>query len=158
MFTEYINNQIVYQNKFIGDYYNSGDIAYKDQDGYYWFIGRNDDVINTAGHLVSPFEVESVLMELPKLIDVAVVGIPDPILFEKVIAFAVLRHPENNLKALVMEIKLHVTKKVSSIASPKEVVFVAKIPKTKSGKIMRRVLKKQYLHEDIGDLSTMEED
>ena len=158
MFTEYINNQSVYQNKFIGDYYNSGDIAYKDQDGYYWFIGRNDDVINTAGHLVSPFEVESVLMELPKLIDVAVVGIPDPILFEKVIAFAVLRHPENNLKALVMEIKLHVSKKVSSIASPKEVVFVAKIPKTKSGKIMRRVLKKQYLHEDIGDLSTMEED
>jgi acetyl-CoA synthetase len=158
MFTEYINNLSVYQNKFIGDYYNSGDIAYKDQDGYYWFIGRNDDVINTAGHLVSPFEVESVLMEVPKLIDVAVVGVPDPILFEKVIAFAVLRQPENNLKALDMEIKLHVAKKVSSIASPKEVIFVTKIPKTKSGKIMRRVLKKQYLHEDIGDLSTMEED
>jgi acetyl-CoA synthetase len=158
MFTEYINNLSVYQNKFIGDFYNSGDIAYKDQDGYFWFIGRNDDVINTAGHLVSPFEVESALMELPNLIDVAVVGIPDSILFEKVVVFAVLQEPVSNIKALEMEIKLHIANKVSSIASPKEVVFVTKIPKTKSGKIMRRILKKQYLKEDIGDLSTMEED
>jgi acetyl-CoA synthetase len=158
MFTEYINNFKVYQNKFIRDYYSSGDIAYKDHDGYFWFIGRNDDVINTAGHLVSPFEVESALMELPMLIDVAVVGVPDPILFEKVVAFAVIKGPEENLRALEMEIKLHVSKKISSIAAPKEVVFVTKIPKTKSGKIMRRVLKKQYLKEDIGDLSTMEEE
>jgi len=158
MFTEYINNLQVYQNKFIGNYYSSGDIGYKDQEGYFWFIGRNDDVINTAGHLVSPFEVESALLELPMLIDVAVVGVPDPILFEKVITFVVLKDSGVNLKALEMEIKIYVSKKVSSIAAPKEVVFVTKIPKTKSGKIMRRVLKKQYLKEDIGDLSTMEEE
>lgn len=158
MFIEYINNLEVYHKKFIGNYYSSGDIAHMDKDGYYWFIGRNDDVINTAGHLVSPFEIESALMELPLLVDVAVVGVPDPILFEKIIAFVVLQDNSSNRKALDMEIKLHISKKVSSIASPKEIVFVEKIPKTKSGKIMRRILKKQYLHEDIGDISTIEED
>lgn len=158
MFTEYINNPSVYQKKFIGNYYSSGDIAYKDQKDYYWFIGRNDDVINTAGHLVSPFEVESALMELPMLVDVAVVGVPDPILFEKVIAFVVLKTSNAKLKSIEMEIKLHISRKISSIASPQNVIFVDKIPKTKSGKIMRRVLKRQYLKEEIGDISTMEEE
>lgn len=158
MLTEYINNPQAYQKKFINDYYSSGDIAYRDQDGYFWFVGRNDDVINTAGHLVSPFEVESALIELSIVSDVAAVGVPDPILFEKVVAFVVLKEPGGNRRAAEMEIKLHVSKKVSSIAAPKEVVFVTKVPKTKSGKIMRRVLKKQYLQEDVGDLSTMEEE
>ena len=157
MFKEYINNPRVYQKKFTHDYYFSGDIAIQDPDGYIWFIGRNDDVINTAGHLVSPFEVESALLESEYIIDAAVVGVPDPILFEKIIAFVILKNASTNLKAIEMEIKLLVGKKISTIAAPKEVVFVNSIPKTKSGKIMRRVLKNQYLKEDIGDTSTMEE-
>ena len=158
MFTEYINNREIYQNKFIRDLYSSGDLAYQDKDGYFWFIGRDDDVINTAGHLVSPFEIELAFTEFPDLVDVAVVGVPDPILFEKVIAFVVLPETQTNLRSLEMDIKLFIARKVSSIASPKEVIFIPKIPKTKSGKIMRRVLRKQYLKEDIGDLSTLEDE
>ena len=157
MFIDYINHSQTYQDKFIGNYYDSGDIAYKDPDGYYWFIGRNDDVINTAGHLVSPFEVESALLELNEILDVGVVGVPDNILFEKVIAFVVLRYNDNNLKQVQMKMKIHVANKVSSIASPQEIIFVEAIPKTKSGKIMRRILRNQYLNLNLGDLSTLEE-
>ena len=157
MFIDYINHSQTYQDKFIGNYYDSGDIAYKDPDGYYWFIGRNDDVINTAGHLVSPFEVESALLELNEILDVGVVGVPDNVLFERVIAFVVLRYNDNNLKQVQMKMKIHVANKVSSIASPQEIIFVEAIPKTKSGKIMRRILRNQYLNLNLGDLSTLEE-
>ena len=157
MFIDYINHSQTYQDKFIGNYYYSGDIAYKDPDGYYWFIGRNDDVINTAGHLVSPFEVESALLELNEILDVGVVGVPDNILFEKVIAFVVLRYNDNNLKQVQMKMKIHVANKVSSIATPQEIIFVEAIPKTKSGKIMRRILRNQYLNLNLEDLSTLEE-
>ena len=157
MFTEYVGNPVVYKNKFLGDFYSSGDIAYRDEDGYYWYIGRSDDVINTAGHLVSPFEIESAVMEVPHVLDCAVVGLPDDLLYEKVVAFVVHDEQSPSLRKLDMEIKLYVSKKIASLASPKEVVFTDKIPKTKSGKVMRRVLKKQYLGLDVGDLSTMEE-
>lgn len=157
MFREYVGNPVVYKNKFLGDFYSSGDIAYRDEDGYYWYIGRSDDVINTAGHLVSPFEIESAVMEVPHVLDCAVVGLPDDLLYEKVVAFVVHDERSLSLRKLDMEIKLYVAKKVASLASPKEVVFTDKIPKTKSGKVMRRVLKKQYLGQDVGDLSTMEE-
>ncbi len=157
MFSEYMNNPQTYQEKFIGNYYSSGDIAFYDKEGYFWFIGRNDDVINTAGHLVSPFEVESSLIEIPEVIDVGVIGVPDDILFEKVIAFVKVNQPDLNLRKLEMTLKLHVAQKVSSIASPKQIIFTDVIPKTKSGKIMRRVLKKRYLGEAEGDLSTLEE-
>ncbi len=157
MFSEYMNNPQTYQEKFIGNYYSSGDIAFYDKEGYFWFIGRNDDVINTAGHLVSPFEVESSLIEIPEVVDVGVIGVPDDILFEKVIAYVKVNQPDLNLRKLEMTLKLHVAQKVSSIASPKEIIFTDVIPKTKSGKIMRRVLKKRYLGEAEGDLSTLEE-
>jgi len=157
MFRDYVGNPLVYQNKFLGDFYSSGDIAYRDEDGYYWYIGRSDDVINTAGHLVSPFEIESVVMEVPHVLDCAVVGLPDELLYEKVVAFVVHDQQSQSLRKLEMDIKLYVSKKVASLASPKEIVFTDKIPKTKSGKVMRRVLKKQYLGQDVGDLSTMEE-
>ena len=157
MFREYVGNPVVYQNKFLGDFYSSGDIAYRDEDGYFWYIGRSDDVINTAGHLVSPFEIESAMMEMPHVLDCAVVGLPDDLLYEKVVAFVVLDQQAQSLRKLDMDIKLYVSKKVASLASPKEIVFTDKIPKTKSGKVMRRVLKKQYLGQDVGDLSTMEE-
>lgn len=157
MFREYVGNPDVYDNKFLGDFYSSGDIAYRDEDGYYWYIGRSDDVINTAGHLVSPFEIESAVMEVPHVLDCAVVGLPDDLLYEKVVAFVVHDQQSLALRKLDMEIKLYVSKKVASLASPKEIVFTDKIPKTKSGKVMRRVLKRQYLGLDVGDLSTMEE-
>lgn len=157
MFREYVGNPMVYNNKFLGDFYSSGDIAYRDADGYYWYIGRSDDVINTAGHLVSPFEIESAVMEVPHVLDCAVVGLPDELLYEKVVTFVVHDQQAPSLRKLDMDIKLYVAKKVASLASPKEVVFTDKIPKTKSGKVMRRVLKKQYLGEDVGDLSTMED-
>lgn len=157
MFREYVGNPQVYKNKFLGDYYSSGDIAYRDESGYYWYIGRSDDVINTAGHLVSPFEIESAVMEVTHVLDCAVVGLPDDLLYEKVVAFVVHDQQAQSLRKLDMEIKLYVSKKVASLASPKEIVFTDKIPKTKSGKVMRRVLKKQYLGQDVGDLSTMED-
>jgi acetyl-CoA synthetase len=157
MFREYVGNPLVYKNKFLGDFYSSGDIAYRDEDGYIWYIGRSDDVINTAGHLVSPFEIESAVIEVPHVLDCAVVGLPDDLLFEKVVAFVVHDQQAQSLRKLDMDIKLYVSKKVASLASPKEIVFTDKIPKTKSGKVMRRVLKKQYLGQDVGDLSTMEE-
>jgi acetyl-CoA synthetase len=158
MFSTYIKNPDVYKKKFFGEYYSSGDIAYKDNDGYIWFVGRNDDIINTAGHLVSPFEVESALLEIPEIIDVGVVGAPDDVLFEKVVAFIVLRGGLQMTPALDLKIKLHISKEVSSMASPREIINVTKIPKTKSGKIMRRLLKNQYLNLELGDTSTLEED
>ncbi len=157
MFKEYVGNQVDYRNKFMGDFYSSGDIAYRNEDGYYWYIGRSDDVINTAGHLVSPFEIESAVMELAQVLDCAVVGLPDELIYEKVVAFVVHNQQTQSLRKLDLEIKLYVSKKVASLAAPKEIVFVDKIPKTKSGKVMRRVLKKQYLGEEVGDLSTMED-
>lgn len=157
MFSEYMKNPETYQNKFMSGFYSSGDIAYRDEDGYYWFIGRNDDVINTAGHLVSPFEVESALLELDEVKDVGVVGVPDDLLFEKVIAFIVWNNPIINQRQAEIKLKIHVANKVSSVAAPKEVVFVESIPKTKSGKILRRVLQRRYLNQDLGDLSTLEE-
>ena len=157
MFREYVGNPVIYQKKFLGDFYSSGDIAYRDEDGYFWYIGRSDDVINTAGHLVSPFEIESAVMEVPHVLDCAVVGLPDDLLYEKVVAFVVHDQQAQSMRKLDMDIKLYVSKKVASLASPKEIVFTDKIPKTKSGKVMRRVLKKQYLGQDVGDLSTMEE-
>ncbi|MBN2678484.1 MAG: AMP-binding protein [Anaerolineaceae bacterium] len=157
MFSEYMKNSKSYQEKFIGDYYITGDIAYTDKDGYFWFVGRNDDVINTAGHLVSPFEVESALLELTEVLDVGVVGVPDEVLYEKTIAFVVINDSIKDIRIADMKLKLHVSQKVSSIASPKEIVFTDIIPKTKSGKIMRRVLRSKYLNEDLGDLSTLEE-
>ena len=157
MFREYVGNPVVYKNKFLGEFYSSGDIAYRDGDGYFWYIGRSDDIINTAGHLVSPFEIESAVMEVPHVLDCAVAGLPDDLLYEKVVAFVVHDQQAQSLRKLDMEIKLYVSKKVASLASPKEIVFTDKIPKTKSGKVMRRVLKNQYLGRDVGDLSTMEE-
>ena len=157
MFSTYINNPDIYLKKFLGEYYSSGDIAHKDIDGYVWFVGRNDDIINTAGHLVSPFEVESALLEIPEIVDAGVVAAPDDILYEKVLAFIVLRTEMKMTSALDLRIKLHISKVVSSIASPREIITVQKIPKTKSGKIMRRLLKNQYLNLELGDTSTLDD-
>ncbi len=157
MFTTYLDSEAVYQQKFLGGYYFTGDTAVKDRDGYYWFKGRSDDVINTGGHLISPFEIESALLELDEVAESGVIGAPDDVLFEKVVAFVNLSSGYEESKELEIKIRLYVSNKVSSIATPQDLVFVDKIPKNKSGKIMRRVLRARYLGEDEGDISTLED-
>jgi acetyl-CoA synthetase len=156
MFRSYLNNQDVYDGRFRKGYYFSGDLAKKDQDGYYWFIGRNDDVINTAGHLISPFEIESALLELPEIAESAVIGAPDELLFEKVVAFVRLKSGYLWNEDIEMNIRLHLSNRLSTIATPQDIRPVDEIPKNRSGKIMRRVLRALYLGEDPGDISTLD--
>ncbi|HBG06102.1 MAG: hypothetical protein A2075_06355 [Geobacteraceae bacterium GWC2_58_44] len=158
MFVTYLNNEEVYGQKFRGGFYYSGDTAYRDADGYFWFLGRSDDVINTAGHLISPFEVESALLEIPEIAESGVIGAPDELLFEKVVAYISLHGQYQYSPQLDLKIRLYVSNKVSSIATPQEIHVIDKIPKNKSGKIMRRVLKARHQGTDAGDISTMEED
>jgi len=157
MFITFINNKTAFDSKFRDGWYYTGDTAYRDADGYYWFMGRSDDVINTAGHLVSPFEVESALLEVTEIAESGVIAAPDEILFEKVVAFVCLHKQYQFSKELELKIRLHVSNKLSSIATPQEIFPVEVIPKNKSGKIMRRVLKAQYLGLDTGDISTLED-
>jgi acetyl-CoA synthetase len=156
MFAQYLNRPDVYASRFHGEYYDSGDMAVRDADGYFWFVGRTDDVINTSGHLVGPFEIESVLMELPEVAEAAAVSAPDPIRFEKVVVFICLRPGRSPSRELESRIRLHVANRVSSVASPQDVVFVTSLPRNRSGKIMRRVLRARFLGQDEGDLSSME--
>lgn len=146
-----------YQSYFEHGWYISGDRAFKDKDGYFWFIGRADDVIKTAGERVGPFEVESALIDSGKIIEAGVIGKPDPERGEIIKAFCVLRPgftPSDNLKNEVSE---YVKKHLAGHAYPKEIEFVKSLPKTRSGKIMRRVLKAKELGLPIGDTSTLEE-
>ncbi len=156
MFTTYYGHDDVYRQKFRHGHYYTGDTAIRDADGYYWFTGRSDDVINTAGHLVSPFEVESALLEIPEIAESGVIGAPDDLLFEKVVAYIRLRDGCEPSPDLELRIRIHVSTKASSIATPQELFFIDSIPKNKSGKIMRRVLKAWYKGEDPGDLSTLD--
>ena len=157
MFRTYVNMEDAYRSKFHGDFYDTGDRAEVDSDGYFWFIGRNDDVINTSGHLVGPFEVESALLEMDDIVDVAVIGAPDEMLYEKVVAFVTLKNDQEWTKRMEVKARIHITKRVSPIAVPAEFIVTPKIPKNRSGKIMRRVLKARYLGQDAGDISTLED-
>lgn len=156
MFITYLNNDQVYRQKFLHGYYHTGDTARRDCDGYYWFMGRSDDVINTAGHLISPFEVESALLESEEVAESGVIGAPDELLFEKVVAYVHLHDRFTPSADLELKLRLHVSNKASSIATPQEIIFCNGIPKNKSGKIMRRVLKARYMGTDVGDTSTLE--
>jgi acetyl-CoA synthetase len=157
MFITYLNKDEAYRSRFRDGWYYTGDTAYLDADGYYWFMGRSDDVINTAGHLISPFEIESALLEIEEVAESGVIGAPDDLLFEKVVAYVVLHGRYQYSQELELKIRLYVTNKVSSIATPQEIFFVESVPKNKSGKIMRRVLKARYQGNDAGDISTLEE-
>ncbi|WP_085055820.1 acetate--CoA ligase [Staphylococcus haemolyticus] len=146
-----------YNSYFIGDWYVTGDSAYQDEDGYFWFQGRVDDVIMTAGERVGPFEVESKLVEHEAVAEAGVIGKPDPVRGEIIKAFISLRQgyePSDELKA---DIRKFVKEGLSGHAAPREIEFKDKLPKTRSGKIMRRVLKAWELNLDAGDLSTMED-
>jgi acetyl-CoA synthetase len=156
MFRQYLNRPEIYASRFSGEYYDSGDMAVRDADGYFWFVGRADDVINTSGHLVGPFEIESVLLEMPEIAEAAATSAPDPIRFEKVVVFVCLHRGIESSRELESRIRLHVANRVSSYACPQDVVFVSGIPKNRSGKIMRRVLRARFLGQDQGDLSSME--
>lgn len=157
MFTTYINNPAIYASRIKAGYYYTGDNAYCDNDGYYWFQGRSDDVINTSGHLISPFEVESSLIEVPEIAEAAVIGVPDKFLYEKIVAFVALHRQIIFTRELELKIRLHVSNKLSSVANPHEIICVNSVPKNKSGKIMRRLLKAKYLGTDVGDISTLED-
>ncbi|GFE60483.1 AMP-binding protein [Geobacter sp. AOG2] len=156
MFVAYLHNESAYNSKFRNGYFYTGDTARRDSDGYYWFMGRSDDVINTAGHLISPFEVESALLEVKEVAESGVIGVPDDLLFEKVVAYVHLHEGCLPTKDLEIRIRLHVSNRASSIATPQEIIFCEGVPKNKSGKIMRRVLKAIYTGEDPGDISTLE--
>jgi acetyl-CoA synthetase len=157
MFIGYLNNASAYDSKFRNGWYYTGDTAVRDGDGYFWFKGRSDDVINTAGHLISPFEVESALLEIEEVAESGVIGAPDELLYEKVVAFIHLHRQHAWTRELELKIRLHVSNRASSIATPQEIIIVDRVPKNKSGKIMRRVLKARYQGQDAGDLSTLEE-
>lgn len=146
-----------YDSYFIGDWYVSGDSAYKDEDGYYWFQGRVDDVIMTAGERVGPFEVESKLVEHETVAEAGVIGKPDPVRGEIIKAFVALREGYEPSDELKQSIKQFVKEGLSAHSAPREIEFKDKLPKTRSGKIMRRVLKAWELDLDAGDLSTMED-
>ena len=157
MFLGYLQQPEATAGKFTGAYYDSGDRAQRDAEGYYWFAGRADDVINTAGHLVSPFEIESALLERPEVAESAAIAAPDDILFEKVVAFVVLRPGVQPSTRLGVELRIAVSNRVSTYGAPRDLVFVASLPKTKSGKIMRRLLRARYLGLPEGDLSSLED-
>lgn len=145
-----------YNSYFIGDWYVSGDSAYRDEDGYFWFQGRVDDVVMTAGERVGPFEVESKLVEHEAVAEAGIIGKPDPVRGEIIKAFVALRKGYEPTDELKEEIRLFVKEGLSAHAAPREIEFKDKLPKTRSGKIMRRVLKAWELDLDAGDLSIME--
>lgn len=158
MMRTYWNNPEKYKDKFVNGWYLSGDRASIDKEGYYWFIGRDDDVINTGGHLVSPFEVESALLEHPAVGESAVTSKPDEINMEVVKAFITLKPGFAQSPDLELDIMNFIRKKLSPLAMPQAVEFMDKLPKTRSGKIMRRVLHAREWGEEIGDISTLEND
>ncbi len=156
MFRGYLGQDERYRKCFAGDLYLTGDLAKRDEDGYYWFVGRADDVIKSAGHLIGPFEVESALMEHPAVAEAGVIGKPDAIVGEVVKAFVSLRKGFEPTEALRMELLGHARKRLGAAVAPKEIAFAATLPKTRSGKIMRRLLKARELGLPEGDTSTLE--
>jgi len=158
MMRTYWNNDEKYLEKFVNGWYLSGDKASIDNEGYFWFIGRDDDVINTGGHLVSPFEVESALLEHPAVGESAVVAKPDEVNMEVVKAFVTLKSGFIANQDLDLEIMNFIRKKLSPMAMPQEIEYVNTLPKTRSGKIMRRLLHAKEWGEEIGDISTLEDD
>jgi acetyl-CoA synthetase len=156
------HNEEKYQSYFVNNWYISGDHAWKDEDGYYWFIGRADDVIKTSGERVGPFEVESALVEHPDVAEAGVIGKPDELRGQIVKAFVVLKDPKKYpddaaKQALIIELQNHVKHNLAGHAYPREIEFIDKLPKTRSGKIMRRILKAKEMGQPIGDTSTLED-
>jgi acetyl-CoA synthetase len=156
MFRAYWNEPERYQKCFAGGWYLTGDLAKRDKDGYFWFVGRADDVIKTSGHLIGPFEVESVLVEHKAVAEAGVIGKPDPVAMEVVKAFVSLKDGYEPSDALRRELLGFARARLGAVVAPKEIEFYPTLPKTRSGKIMRRLLKARELGLPEGDISTLE--
>jgi acetyl-CoA synthetase len=156
MLRGYLHDEERYLKRFVGGWYITGDLAERDQDDYFWFIGRADDIIKTAGHMVGPFEVESALMEHPAVAEAGVIGKPDPVIGELVKAFVALKPGYDPCDELRTDLLGFGRKKLGSAVAPKEIEFLDSLPKTRSGKIMRRLLKSHELGLPDGDTSTLE--
>jgi acetyl-CoA synthetase len=156
MFRGYWGEPARYQKCFVGGWYLTGDLARRDADGYFWFVGRADDVIKTSGHLVGPFEVESVLMEHRAVAEAGVIGKPDPVAMEIIKAFVSLRDGYLPTPELKRELLAFARTRLGAVVAPKEIDFQPSLPKTRSGKIMRRLLKARELGLPEGDISTLE--
>ncbi len=156
MFRGYLHDDARYRRCFANGWYLTGDLARRDADGYYWFVGRADDVIKSAGHLIGPFEVESILLEHPAVAEAAAIGIPDAMAGELVKAFVTLKPGFAPSDALSLELRGYARQRLGAAIAPKELAFLEQIPRTRSGKIMRRLLKARTLGLPEGDLSTME--
>jgi len=156
MFRGYLNDAERYRKCFSGELYLTGDLARRDADGYFWFVGRADDVIKSAGHLIGPFEVESALMEHPAVAEAGVIGVPDATVGQRVKAFVSLKPGYEADEALRRELLGHARKRLGAAVAPKEIAFAPSLPRTRSGKIMRRLLKARELGLPEGDTSTLE--
>jgi acetyl-CoA synthetase len=156
MFRGYLHDDARYAKCFVGSWYRSGDLARRDAEGYYWFVGRADDVIKSAGHLIGPFEVESALMEHPAVAEAGVIGIPDALAGEVVKAFVSLRPGFAPTEALRLELYGFARRRLGPAVAPKQIDFSDDLPKTRSGKIMRRLLRARELGLPEGDISTLE--
>jgi acetyl-CoA synthetase len=157
MFRGYLHEQERYRKCFVGNWYITGDLARRDKDGYFWFVGRADDIIKTSGHMVGPFEVESALMEHPAVAEVGVIGKPDPLIGELVKAFVSLKRGYEPTEELRSQLLGFGRKRLGAAVAPKEIAFDDNLPKTSSGKVMRRLLKARELGLPLGDTSTLEE-
>ena len=158
MFRGYLHDDERYAKCFAGGWYRTGDIASRDADGYLWFVGRGDDVIKTAGHLIGPFEVESVLLEHPAVVEAAVIGVPDPVAGNVVKAFVTLRSGVEPSEELRLELIGFARKKLGAAVAPRQIAFDQHLPRTRSGKIVRRLLRARELGLPEGDISTLERD
>jgi len=156
MFRSYLYDEERYRKCFVQDWYLTGDLARRDADGYYWFVGRADDVIKSSGHLIGPFEVESALLEHPAVAEVGVIGKPDPVALEIVKAFVALKPGHEASDALRQDLLGFARLRLGAAVAPKEIAFVPAIPKNRAGKIMRRLLKARELGLPEGDTSTLE--
>jgi len=158
MMRAYLHEQARYDKTFVGGWYLSGDLAMRDEDGYFWFVGRADDLIKTSGHLIGPFEVESALIEHEAVAEAGVIGVPDETAGEVVKAYVTLNPGFEASDDLEREVRGHARKKLGPAVAPREIVFRKTLPKTRSGKIMRRLLKARELGLPEGDISTLETD
>jgi acetyl-CoA synthetase len=156
MFRGYWGEDERYRKCFVGSFYLTGDLARRDRDGYFWFVGRADDVIKSMGHLIGPFEVESALMEHPAVAEAGVIGKPDPVAMEIVKAFVSLKKGHTPNDALRRELLGFARQRLGAVVAPKEIAFQESLPRTRSGKIMRRLLKARELGLPEGDVSTLE--
>lgn len=156
MFRGYLHQEDRYRACFANGLYLTGDMVKRDADGYFWFVGRTDDVIKSAGHLIGPFEVENALTDHPAVAEAAVIGIPDPVVGEVVKAFVTLKDGFEATEELGLELRGHARKKLGAAVAPKHIEFIKALPHTRSGKIMRRLLKAHELGLPLGDTSTIE--